>query len=241
MEPIWYVIFVIVFLMLFITLLLGTIAQRKVNEIIQKYSGTRSQCGIKGGELSTVLISRANISIDIDEINSRNTNYFSSKYKVLKLSTKLLESDSLIALAKCSQEIGNAIQDNNKNFLYRLKTNFLTIIKVLTSLFFPIEFIGFLIRFTFNINTLGLIFALTGIFLLVLIFIFFLLTYRVENKSSELISEILDTCKFFTEDELFALKDILYINAWVYIYNLPTYLLFFLNFLSITQINYEYK
>ena len=232
MSLIWYILFFTVLILIFVSIIIGAISQKKIIKIFSKYSKIKTKCEIKSSELSTILISKAELDINIAKIDSRSSNVYNSKYKILKLTSKVYESIAISSLAFCSHEIGDAIQDKNNSLSYRTKKYFYPIVKVLTSLFIPFSLLGFFFKFSLDLPIVALIILISAIVIFIACIIFYLVTYRIENKSADLIAKILNECDFFTEDELFGLKDVLYELKWLYLSQLSYSLLFFLDFIS---------
>lgn len=226
MSPVWYTLILIILALLTVIIIIGTVSVKKINYINDKYSKYKSTCEITTEELSTILISNSNINIDIAKINSKNTDIYSSKYKVLKLSEETAKSVSITSLGNISHEIGCAIQDSKNNFIYKLKTRLLPIINSMLISFIPLFLIGLAFAFSFNLNTIGLIITIISCVCLALSIIFYLITIISVNKSSEVICFELDKLKFFTDNELVAIKTVIYSNSNTHLFNMIKYLFF---------------
>ena len=198
MSITWYILFFTILLLIFVSILIGFFSQKRIYKLLKKYSAIKTKCEITAHELSTILVTNAELPIVIDEVNSKKTNIYNSKYKVLKLSKKVSDSIAISSLAYCSHQLGDAIQDKEKLFSYKVKKYFHPVVKILTSLFIPTALLGFFFKFSLGMPITGLIVSIISISILVLCILFYIITYRTENKSADLICKYLNDCDFFS-------------------------------------------
>ena len=228
MSPTWYFFIIAIVVLISIIIIIGTRAVKKVNFNFEKYSDYKANCESDVEGLAAILISKANLPIQIVKVNSNNSNIYSSKYKVLKLSNEFSKSVSIVSIAKVSHEIGHAIQDNQKRLFFRLKTALLPIINIMLISFIPLFLLGLALAFSFNLNLLGLIVTIISFCCLAISLVFYLVTIISVNKSSEEVCFVLDKLNFYTENELFVIKTLIYANSSNYLYDMVKYLFFFI-------------
>ena len=210
MKPIWYILVIIVLVLVSIIIIVGRVCFSKKNKILESYSKLMTSSGANANQLATILIANANLPIQIANVNSKHTNYYSSKYKVLKLSTNMMESVSIVSLAQVTQEIGYAILDHKKSFMYKLISKVLPIANIMLMSFIPTFLLGLAFGFIFELDTIGII--ITSISLVFLIFpiIMYLVTIPGINKATKEGNLCLDKCNFLMNEETYLIKSITY-------------------------------
>ena len=236
MGKVWYIIYITALVLFFLTLIFGSRAQKKIAKIINLYNKAVSFCGATAQEFSLILLSKANITnVEIVEVNGKNTDCYDSINKILKLSNETMNSTSLASLGVCAHEIGHAIQDKEKNFLFKARVWILPFFNLIAKLFFPLLMVGSLLSFSFNMETLGLIVLWFSIISYGSAFVFYLVTTPLESNASKKVVALLHDCDFLTKEEIVALSQVLNVEISMYLSVLTDSFFYFIKFLSYSQ------
>ena len=220
MKTIWYVLLIVTLVSVSALIILSRICYKKYINILNQYSKFNLLSEANAYQLATILVSTAQIPIKIEEVNSKSTNYYSSRYKVLKLSTSVKNSISIITLAKIAQEVGYAILDSKNQFLYKIKSKILPIANIMLMSFIPLFILSLAFSFSFDLDIVGIIIAIVSLVCLILPTLLYFITLPVINSASLEASICLDKCKFLIDEELYAIKNIMYANSNVHLFNI---------------------
>ncbi len=234
---IWVAVYITVAVLFLPCLIAGSIFQIKVHSTFEKYKGVLSVCNITADELSRVLLHKAEIDdVDVVEINGKLTDCYDSKHKVLKLSSSTFSSTSVAALAICAHEVGHAVQDKQKMFLFRLRRALVPVVNFISYMFVPMVLLGSILSFTFYLPVVGLYITWTSVILYGASLIFQLVTLPLEYNASKRALKMLEETKMFSRDELNISKDMLKAAIMTYVSATTISMLYFLRFLSYAMI-----
>lgn len=233
----WVIVYLVVGILFLPCLVVGAICQSKVHSTFEKYKNEVATCGVTAEELAKILLHKAGITnVDVVEINGKLTDCYDSKHKVVKLSTETFHSSSTAALAVCAHEVGHAIQDNKKMFLFRLRIALVPVLNLISRMFVPLVLLGSILSFLFYLPEIGLYITWASVGLYGASLLFQLCTLPLEYNASKRALEMMRETNMFSRDELDISKDMLKSAIMTYVSSFTITMLYFLRFLSYAMI-----
>ena len=143
-----------------------------------KYKKVKVKSGMTGAEVAwEILKSNGLDNVYVVETKGYLTDHYDPKAKVVRLSTDIYNGDSIASVSVAAHECGHAVQDKDGYFFLRFRS-------------FLVPIVNFSSKFGYLAILIGLIFgaldlAWVGIFLLVAIVLFQLITLPVELNASK--------------------------------------------------------
>ena len=143
-----------------------------------KYKKVKVKSGMTGAEVAReILKSNGLDNVYVVETKGYLTDHYDPKAKVVRLSTDIYNGDSIASVSIAAHECGHAVQDKDGYFFLRFRS-------------FLVPIVNFSSKFGYLAILIGLIFgaldlAWVGIFLLVAIVLFQLITLPVELNASK--------------------------------------------------------
>lgn len=233
----WITLYIVATILILPSLIYGTYAQNAVHSTFERYSKEASNCNLSASELCEMLLEKAGIDdVDVELINGKLTDCYDSKHKVVKLSESTYNSISVASLGVASHEIGHAIQDHNKSFLFRLRIFLVPILNFASRAFIPLILLGSILGFTFGIPVVGYWVTMGSLILYGGSTLFSLLTLPLEFDASKKALKMLKDLNIMSETELEKTKKVLSCAAQTYVASFLTSLVYFLRFLSYAMI-----
>lgn len=229
----WYIVYIVSVILIIPCLILGSISTTKVSTTFDKYSKILSRKGINSCELAQKIMNYAGIDdVDIAEINGKLTDCYDSKHKVVKLSSATIRSTSVAALGVTAHELGHAIQDHKKTFMFRLRRVLVPTFNFFSRAFVPLLVIGTLLSFVFYIPNVGDIVCWISVGMYAMSLIFHLITLPLEFDASKRALKLLEELEILERDELDGAKAVLRAAIYTYISALAVSLVYFLKALG---------
>lgn len=229
----WMIVYIVATILILPSVIFGAICQSRAITVFDRYEKVVSSSGITASELTKKLLSNANITdVEVVKINGKLTDCYDPRHKVVKLSAATYNSTSMSALGVCAHEVGHAIQDNKKMFLFRLRMFLVPIVNFINKLFIPLVLAGSILSFAFYLPYIGEVIVWISVVLYGASLIFYLVTLPLEKDASKRALKILEKTNSFSNDELVVSKNVLTAAIYTYISALVTTTLYFLRFLS---------
>jgi Zn-dependent membrane protease YugP len=196
------------FFILLPAILLAAYAQWKVRSTYNRYLRVESHRRITAEETAQTVLGNAAISdVTIEKTDRRLSDHYDPRRKVLRLSTP--DSRSIAAIGVAAHEAGHAIQHAQGFGPLALRTTIVPIATFGSQLAFPLFFIGLLMRFQ-PLVTAGIVAFSAAV-------LFTLITLPVEFDASRRAVAALRTGGIVTEEELGAVKEVLFAAALTYV------------------------
>jgi len=196
------------FFILLPAILLAAYAQWKVRSTYSRYLRVESHRRITAEETAQTVLGNAAISdVTIEKTDRRLSDHYDPRRKVLRLSTP--DSRSIAAIGVAAHEAGHAIQHAQGFGPLALRTTIVPIATFGSQLAFPLFFIGLLMRFQ-PLVTAGIVAFSAAV-------LFTLITLPVEFDASRRAVAALRTGGIVTEEELGAVKEVLFAAALTYV------------------------
>jgi len=196
------------FLILLPALAFAIYAQWKVRSTYARYGRVKSQRNITALQAAKqVLASEAIDGITFDQTARRLSDHYDPRQKTLRLSEP--DSSSIAAIGVAAHEAGHAIQHARGFRPLALRTAIVPIATFGSQLAFPLFFIGLFARSQF-LMTAGIVAFSAAV-------LFTLITLPVEFNASRCAVGALRSSALVSEEELGAVKEVLFAAALTYV------------------------
>lgn len=237
MEP-WMIMYIVAAALIFPSVILSAFSQMGTISAYNSFSKVLSGIRIPASEMSQkILVDEGLSDIKVAQINSKSTNRYEPKYKVIKLSTDNFDSYSIAAICVGAHEVGHAIQHSRFKFLFKLKFYLNIILNFACNLVLPLILLGSIIAFTFNYLVAGSYIIWAGIIIYATILLFYLVNLPFEFYASKRALSLLKKTDCFEENEITSIKKMLSSTTYKYCAALSKNLFFFLNFLNFSYVS----
>ena len=161
-----------------ISFLITLVADIYLRTRYSKYKKVKVKSGMTGAEVAREILKNNGLeNVYVVETKGYLTDHYDPRAKVVRLSTDIYNGDSIASVSVAAHECGHAVQDKDGYFFLRFRT-------------FLVPIVNFSSKFGYLAVLIGLIFgsmdlAWVGIFLLVAILLFQLITLPVEFNASK--------------------------------------------------------
>ena len=169
------------YLLVLIGIGLTLLASGYLKSTMAKYSRVASVSGLTGAEAARrILRFNGILDVDVVPIAGNLTDHYNPRNKTPSLSQGVFESTSIAALGVAAHECGHAIQDDKGYLPLRLRSAFVPLANLGSSLAWPVIVAGLLLsRFSFSAILMQI-----GISLFLLAVLFQIITLPVELNAS---------------------------------------------------------
>jgi len=197
-------------MMMIPVLLLSLITSLRVKTAFKKFSKIKTASGLTGAEVAKKILEMNNLS-HVQVLPSKGflSDHYDPMKKVVKLSPKVYESNSIAAVGVAAHETGHAIQHAKSYGPLKLRNAMVPLAS------FGSNFSWIIIMIGFFMGALGLV--KIGIVLFSLVVIFQLLTLPVEFDASNRAKEILSSRGIVSGPELKGVNQVLSAAAMTYV------------------------
>ena len=195
-----------------------------------KYKKINVKSGLTGAEVAREILKNNGLeNVYVVETKGYLTDHYDSRAKVVRLSTDIYNGDSIASVSVAAHECGHAVQDKEGYFFLRFRS-------------FLVPIVNFSSKFGYLAVLIGLIFgamnlAWVGIFLLVAILLFQLITLPVEFNASRRGKIFLTKLKIVDQSERSMASSMLGAAAMTYVASLISTLLELLRLVLIVMGN----
>ena len=215
------------FLIIIPGIILSVWAQYKIRRTYDAYSKIPAQSQVTASEFIAVMLRQNGITdVAIRPTRGNLTDHYDPRNKTISLSEGVHSSSSVAAIAIAAHEAGHALQYNKKYAPLRVRGAMAPVLNVISSLAFPLLFIGLMMRFTPLIT-----YAAWAFFALL---IFQLVTLPVEVNASRRALFNIEASHVLADGEIQGAKKVLTAAALTY---LAALLVTFLQFLSLSMLS----
>lgn len=202
----------------FLGLLITAIAQIIVTSNYNKYRVEHTRKKITGKEVARQILDKNNLhEVKIEKISGNLTDHYDPTKKTVNLSEDIYDGTSVASVSVAAHECGHAIQHKEGYIFLKIRS-------------FLVPFTNFSTKIGYFVVVIGLIFNLIGlakfgIYLLLIILLFQLITLPVEFNASSRAKKQLNNLNLITEDENSEVKSMLLAAAFTYVASLISTLL----------------
>lgn len=233
----WITLYIVASIMLIPLFIYGSIASSAVESTFHKYSRVLSNSGLTGYSVAKKLLDDAGIkNVKIVETGGRLTDCYDPRRKELRLSSATINSMSVAAIGVCAHEVGHAVQDHKRMFLFKLRIAIVPIVNLINRAFLPLILLGSILGFTIYIPVVGYYIVLGSVIAYGASMVFNLITLPLEYDASKRAMAMLKETGIFSDDELKHSNKVLKAAIQTYISSTLTSVAYFLRFLSYAMI-----
>ncbi len=198
------------YFLIIIGAILSLIASARVNSTFRRYSGVRSMTGMTGAQAAMELLRSQGIyDVSVQPVRGQLTDHYDPRTKTVNLSEAVYNQTSVSAIGVAAHECGHAIQDYVGYAPLRLRTAFVPVAQLGSTLSWPIIIIGILLGMSPFIEL--------GIWLFVLALLFQIITLPVEFNASSRAVRLLDERGILYGDEVRQTRKVLGAAALTYV------------------------
>ena len=201
------ILYVIALLLIFTVLAIGYFFNGQARICFNTHKEERNSNGIASKEFAEQLFEHNKLrNISLISLRAKKTNYYSSKYNVIKLAPEVANSDYLFDLAICAKCTNKATKQQYNYISSTLKMIANLFSKFISISFIPIVFIAAILNISFGLETASYLTTLIAIILYFIAFATELTLHFIEQVSvKKNISNIKDA-KILEESELKTLE-----------------------------------
>ena len=213
-----------------IAFLITLVADIYLRTRYSKYKKVKVKSGMTGAEVAREILKDNGLdNIYVVETRGYLTDHYDPRAKVVRLSTDIYNGDSIASVSVAAHECGHAVQDKEGYFFLKFRS-------------FLVPIVNFSSKFGYLAVLIGLIFgamnlAWIGIFLLVAILLFQLITLPVEFNASKRGKIFLSKLKVVDSGEKSMASSMLMAAAMTYIASLISTLLDLLRLVLVVMSN----
>lgn len=194
-------------------LILGLIAQARVNSAFKKYSQVRNYTGLTGAQVARrVLDSHGLQNVRIEQTNGMLSDHYDPQSKTLRLSQGVYGTPSIAAAGVAAHESGHAIQHAEGYFPLQIRSTLVPTVQ-LGSWLGPIIFMVGLVMS----STMGEKIAIFGLILFALTAVFSLVTLPVEFDATRRAKLALESNGFIGLEQMTGINSVLDAAALTYV------------------------
>ena len=198
------------YVLILIGVALSLAASARLNATYATYSGIRSRCGMTGAQAAEQLLRSQGIyDVTVRHVSGRLTDHYDPRTKTVNLSQAVYSQTSVAALGVAAHECGHAIQDNVGYAPLRLRSAFVPVANLGSTLSWPLIVIGLLIGMTPFIRL--------GIWMFTLALLFQVITLPVEFNASSRAVTLLDQLGILSGQEVDGTRKVLGAAALTYV------------------------
>jgi len=195
-------------------LLFAMYAQYRVHSAYAKYARVATRRGITAAAAAERLLERAGVSgVRIEAIGRTLGDHYDPRSRTLRLSRP--NSPAIADVGVAAHEAGHAIQHAQGYAPLVLRSAVVPVASIGSQLAFPLFFTGLL--FAYMGSQLGITLLYAGIALFVGVVLFTLVTLPVEFDASRRAIRALSQTGLVTQEELGAVKEVLFAAALTYV------------------------
>lgn len=196
--------------LILIGVVISLLASGRVRSTYAKYSRVRNHAGITGAMAAERILHREGIyDVTVQHVSGNLTDHYDPRNKTLNLSDTVYGSDSVAAVGVAAHECGHAIQHAEQYAPLNIRNAIVPVVNIGSTLSWPMILIG-------------LLFSLTGLLKLGIIFfsfslIFQIITLPVEFNASSRALKILEESGMLCGEEITGAKKVLSAAAMTYV------------------------
>lgn len=197
------------FFALIAVLILGMIAQSRVNSTFNKYAKVQATRGLSAAQVAGELLRQNGSSASLTEVRGKLTDHFNPKTNVVGLSESVYHERSVAAMAVAAHEIGHVMQYENGYLPIRIRNTILPVANFGSQAAPIVVLIGLFLG-SFDL-------AMAGVWLFAAMFLFQVVTLPVEFNASRRAIAMLEEGGYLGYDESPMAKKVLRAAAMTYV------------------------
>lgn len=190
-------------------LILGLIAQSRVQSTFNKYARVETERGLSAAWVAEELLRKEGSAVTITPVGGKLTDHFNPRTNVVGLSESVYHESSVAAVAVAAHEIGHVMQYENGYLPIRIRNSILPVAN------FGSQAAPFIVLIGLFLGSYDL--AMLGVLLFGAMFLFQVVTLPVELNASRRAIAMLEEGGYITYDESPMAKKVLRAAAMTYI------------------------
>ena len=180
-------------LLYIIIFLIPLIAQGYVSSTYNRYIKVKSKCNLTGYDMAKKILEKNNLgNLYIVETKGTMTDHYDPTRKIVRLSTKVFNEDSVASIAIAAHECGHAIQDKEGYFFLKVRSFIFPVVNLATKMAYFFLVIGAILHYL-DLIYVGIIFVGFGL-------VFQLITLPVELNASHRALIEMENCGVLKND-----------------------------------------
>ncbi len=185
-----------------VVMVIGLVAQARVNSVFKKYSKMRASSGFTGAEAASEILRMNGSPVGIRMSRGNLTDNFNPRTGCVSLSEAVYNSDSVSALAVAAHECGHVMQYQEGYAGIKIRNFLLPAANIGSKFSYLLVIVGLFL------GSLGYYVSLAGVVLFGFVLLFQLVTLPVELNASRRALDMLTSAGFIsgTEEESSARK-----------------------------------
>ncbi len=201
----------VTFILLIPAIILSLYAQTKVQTTFNKYLRVPASKGLNGAMVAQrILANNGMHDVKVEMSPGKLSDHYDPRSKTVRLSPEVYSGTSLASLGVAAHEVGHAIQHNNGYFPLELRSAFVPVAQIGSTLAFPLILIGIIMPAFSS-------FLDIGILLFTAVVLFQVITLPVEFNASNRAIAQLEAHGFIVPQETSGVKKVLSAAALTYV------------------------
>ena len=193
-------------------------AQSFISSSYNKYKKVSNNKNISGSEVARIILDKNGLNdIHVVEVSGELTDHYDPTRKVVRLSSSIFHGNSIAAMAVAAHECGHAIQDKENYTFMRIRSSLVPVVNFVSYAGYFVTLFGLFIGVTGYLKV--------GIFMLLATILFQLVTLPVEFDASRRAKVQIDELSLAPNNELDAVKNMLFAAAMTYVASLVSSIL----------------
>jgi len=194
-------------------LILGLIAQARVQGAFNKYSRVRNYTGLTGAQVARRVLDISGLrDVQIEQTSGMLSDHYDPRGKVLRLSQEIYSTPSIAAAGVAAHEAGHAIQDSERYFPLQIRSMLVPTVQIGSWLGPIIFMVGLVMSSTFGEKI-----AIFGLILFALTAVFSIITLPVEFDATRRAKMVLESSGFIGLDQMSGINSVLDAAAMTYV------------------------
>lgn len=209
---------IIIYPLFLVSILFSLYAQMKISSTYRRYSTYYTRAGRNATDIARMILSGEGIyDVAIGRVRGNLTDHFDPTSNTLALSDTTYASSSAAAIGVAAHEAGHAIQHAVGYFPIKLRSRLVPVTNFASKLSWVFIMLGVLITAVAYSLSYGYYILLFGIGLFAVTTLFQLVTLPCEFNASKRAIRALRNSGYYSNDELYAAKQVLTAAALTYI------------------------
>lgn len=209
---------IIIYPLFLVSILFSLYAQMKISSTYKRYSTYYTRAGRNATDIARMILSGEGIyDVAIGRVRGNLTDHFDPTSNTLALSDTTYASSSAAAIGVAAHEAGHAIQHAVGYFPIKLRSRLVPVTNFASKLSWVFIMLGVLITAVAYSLSYGYYILLFGIGLFAVTTLFQLVTLPCEFNASKRAIKALRNSGYYSNDELYAAKQVLTAAALTYI------------------------
>ncbi len=154
-------------------------------DIVNKKDGIVSSINLTAADFAKDALTKKDLPVNVVKTSGKFNDYYSHKAHHIAISDELYSSGTVVALGVTAHEIGHAITDYNKSFVYRLHYSLRKFIRVINWLVYIVLIAAIVLLFFEEYSYISIYLFYTALAMFIASILFKLLTVKNEKDATD--------------------------------------------------------